>query len=131
MTVTAEIIAEWNAKAQCPEHLKAMVERRVAIFPATWRISLVGGEVFDSPILCFECLQAWAFIEGFAVIIRGNTGSNITPGKIYQYIHHDDNPLGGNRNKSKLEPRVQRSPMLGRVTSKRQRDTLTQARGFK
>lgn len=125
MSAYFDVAIDWRAKEGCPLHTRAIIERRIASFLPTWKVPPVNGEVFEGPAQCLARLQAWAFMEGFAVIIRSNAGNKANPGKVFQCIHHDDNPQGGTRNNRELEQRVQRSSTSARITSKRQQDTFT------
>lgn len=84
MSVDSDIAANWTAKPGCPQHLIPAIERRVASFPTAWRAPPANGEVFENTDQCLQRLQAWAFIDGFVVVVRGNAGGKNNPGKIYQ-----------------------------------------------
>jgi hypothetical protein len=81
--------APWQAKEGCPAHLRPALESWVNNHDPEWLLAPSKGEVFDSFKRCFQRIQLFAVSQGFAVVIRGQ-GSEETPSRRYQCIHHDE-----------------------------------------
>jgi hypothetical protein len=100
-----------------PAHLRPALDRAIAAIPEPWLLAPKSGEVFKSKELCKKRLQAFAFIQGFAVVI-GKSDKNRA---IFHCIHHS----AETRNDRGLEPRVVKDKEGG-IISQRQRDTYCQ-----
>jgi hypothetical protein len=109
--------APWQAKPNCPAHLRNVIQRFVNDRDPAWRLPpALKGEVFASFDQCRERLNVFAMVEGFAVVIRGY-GDSRNPSKRFQCIHHGKKT----RNDGDLEHRVEKDSE-GKIISKRQRD---------
>jgi hypothetical protein len=49
--------ALWDARPDCPEHLKIELKTRVRSFPPSFLLAPVDGEVFENADVCQERLQ--------------------------------------------------------------------------
>jgi len=97
---------------QLPEHVKPAWLRQVRSYPCAWLEEPASGEVFNDKAHCLERLQAWAFIQGFAVV-QGRVWKDGTPRWQFRCLQHGIET----RNDRGLDKRVGKD-------SNRKRDTM-------
>jgi hypothetical protein len=105
-----------------PDHAKPAWLRAVGALPPAWLIAPATGEVFEGKDNCYQRLQAWALLQGFAVV-QGRVWKDGTPR--WQFICKAHGTK--TENKRNLESR-KRKDEEGKVVSDRQRDTMIKAK---
>jgi Transcription factor AFT len=100
-----------------PAHLRPALNRAIAAIPEPWLPTPKSGEVFESKEFCKKRLQAFAFTQGFAIVI-GKSDKNRA---IFHCIHYN----AETRNNRGLKPRMIKEKE-GRIISQRQRNTYYQ-----
>jgi len=108
----------WKAHSECPTPLKDQVELYGNSITPSWRTEPLVGDVFDSPDHAFARLQAFAFLNGFAVVIWRSATKDARVR--YRCIHHN----ATSKNWRELEQRVERD--TGQHSVRTQEDTELQ-----
>src|SRR6266496_4114474 len=99
----------------CPPHLRMQVEEVAEGFNPSWLLPPKEGELFQSATECFQRLQAWAFLQGFAIVTT--TSGTKKARAQFACIHHSEQ----SKNWRKLNERVKKDSDTGEVISNRQR----------
>jgi hypothetical protein len=94
----------WQAHAQCPDHIRYILEKTLNEYPRAWLEEPVSGEVFSSVAECQNRLIAFSLSQGFDIVISHSTQ---TPqvSKTFSCVHHGQET----RNTRKLPPTVERN----------------------
>jgi hypothetical protein len=92
----------WKAHAECPAHLREQVEQFGNSITPSWRTEPFIGDVFDSSDHAFACVQAYAFLNGFAVV-KWRTATKDERAR-FRCIYHSLN----SKNWRELEQRMER-----------------------
>jgi hypothetical protein len=117
MSVAAELESH-PTFVQLPKHVKPVWLRHVKAFPAAWLEEPASNEVFNDKSHCLERLQAWAFIQGFAVV-QGRVWTDRTHRWQFKCLLHGTET----QNRRGLDGRAEKDK-AGKIVSNRKRNTM-------
>jgi hypothetical protein len=99
----------------CPPHLRKQVEEVTEGFNPSWLLPPKEGELFQSANKYFQRLQAWAFLQGFAIITT--TSGTKKARAQFACVHYSEQT----KNWRKLNERMKKDSDTGEIISNRQR----------
>jgi hypothetical protein len=92
----------WKAYQLCPAHLRDQIKLFGNAITPSWRLKPFVGDVFETPDHVFARLQAFAFLNGFAVV-KWRTAVKDERAR-FRCIHYSPD----SKNWRELEQRVER-----------------------